>query len=157
MKFFAYAAFSLLLLPMGASLAQSGTSGARAPAPIKGFTYPIFDAKKTAVDGKLLPEGMIKGDEVRYVSETQFDVVNMNISAYADNDPKRVETVLIAPAATVSIKDHLVVSGEKSMRIIRENLDASGNKWKYDHTQKSVVIEGNVHVIFTAELKDILK
>jgi hypothetical protein len=40
---------------------------------------------------------------------------------------------------------------------VRDDLDASGQKWSYDHARKVVVIEGNVHVILRAELKDILK
>lgn len=124
---------------------------AKRPAPIKLFEYPIFG------DG-LVRTGFIKGDEVHYVSESQFDVGNMNLMAYVKGDPTRIDTVLIAPAASVLIKDDKVmVRGDKSMRIVRDDLDASGQKWSYDHARKVVVIEGNVHVILRAELKDILK
>lgn len=130
--------------------AQSITTGS---APIKNFTYEIFEP----VEGKWLRTGFIKGEEGK-VSASQVDVVNMHLTVYAKDAPSRIDTVLMAPTASVVIKDdNAVATGESSIRIVRDDLDASGQKWRYDHNRKTVVIDGKVHVIIRAELKDILK
>jgi hypothetical protein len=142
---------SVLRAQTGSAAAAPGNAATKGPAPIKQFEFPIFGENYVRT-------GFIKGDDVQYVSETQFDVGGMNLSAYAKNAPGRVETVLIAPAASVFVKDNnVIVRGDKSMRIVRDDLDASGQKWSYDHNRKVVVIDGSVHVIIRAELKDILK
>lgn len=142
---------ALTFLAAGSSLPAQ--SPATASAPIKNFTYEMFEP----VDGKWVRTGFIRGDEGK-VSASQVDVGNMQLTVYAKDAPTRVDTVLMAPSATIVIKDdNATASGESSIRIVRDDLDASGQKWRYDHNRKTVVIDGKVHVIIQAQLKDILK
>jgi hypothetical protein len=43
------------------------------------------------------------------------------------------------------------------VRFLRDDLEASGTKWVYNHTEKRISLDGNVRVVFHAELQDILK
>lgn len=142
--------FILSLLPACPLLAQAPATGS---APIKNFTYEMFEP----VEGKWVRTGFIRGEEGK-VSASRIDVGNMQLTVYAKDAPNRVDTVLMAPSASIVIKDdNAVATGESSIRIVRDDLDASGQKWRYDHNRKTVVIDGQVHVIIRAELKDILK
>ncbi len=86
----------------------------------------------------------------------RVEATDMNLSIFTGDATERIETILLSPAATF-LPDTNVASGEKSVRFIRDDLEASGTRWTYDHKEKRISLDGNVRVVFHAELKDILK
>ena len=133
-----------LFLAAGAFAAPVETN-----APVKNFSLPTFT--KEGYRSVLL-----RGNEALFVSLQQIDVSGMQLTLFAGDATNRVETVIVSPAARY-FPQRKVAEGEHGVRVLRDDVEMSGTKWTYDKDQKKVVIDGNVRVIFHAQLKDILK
>ncbi len=90
------------------------------------------------------------------VARERVDLTDMNLSVFSGDAAEHIETILLSPEATF-LPDTSVAHGEKTVRFIRDDLEASGTKWTYDHKEKSISLDGNVRVVFHAQLKDILQ
>jgi len=97
-----------------------------------------------------------RGTEARAIGSKRLDVVNLNLTLFSGDAAARVETILLSPAATF-LPDDKIAHGEKSVRFIGEQLEASGTKWVYRHAENKISLDGNVHVRFNAELKNLLQ
>ncbi len=98
----------------------------------------------------------LRGAKASFPNSNQVDVVDLNLTAYSGDAAKRIETVILAPAATFLPKQNLA-RGESGVRVIRDDLEATGTHWIYDHAEKKVSLTGNVRIVFNAEIKGILK
>lgn len=122
------------------------------------------DAGLAALNQSTLPiftkEGyrslLLRASGMDIVSAARIELTEMNLSAFSGDKTERIESILLAPSATF-LRTEDVVRGEKSVRFLRDDLEASGTQWIYNHREKSISIDGNVRVVFHAELKDILK
>ncbi|MCX6955587.1 MAG: hypothetical protein NTV51_25865 [Verrucomicrobia bacterium] len=128
--------------------ATSGTSETAAPA--KNWVLPLFSPK----------EGFrtmtLRGSEVRPVGTARVDVTDLNITVFSGDAAARVETLLLSPSASFFAKEKRA-TGEKSVRLIRDDIEVTGEGWVYLHDTKTVSLARNVRVVFTAQLNDILK
>jgi hypothetical protein len=140
--------FAAALLPWVFFAATPATPPSASLGDLNQSTLPIFT--KEGYRSLLL-----RSSEMNIVSSTRIELTEMNLTAFSGDATERVETILLAPAATF-LRAEDVVRGEKSVRFIRDDLDASGTKWIYNNREKSISIDGNVHVVFHAALKDIL-
>lgn len=122
---------------------------ARPSAPIKDLTLPTFDQ-----DGKRAT--FLRADEALFVTQTQIDAKNVNFTVFTKDGTGAFDTILIAPSATF-YTDKQFVTGRESVRVLRVNLEVTGEDWSYDHAAKRVVINKNARVTFQDELKSILK
>jgi hypothetical protein len=87
----------------------------------------------------------------------RVDLTGMNLSIFSGDAAERIETILLSPEATF-LPDAETAFGEKTVRFIHgDDLEASGTKWNYVHKEKRISLDGNVRVVFRAELQDILK
>jgi lipopolysaccharide assembly outer membrane protein LptD (OstA) len=118
-------------------------------APVKNISLPTF----TKDDYRSV---LLRGNEALFVSAQQINVTGMQLTMFAGDATNRVETVIISPEARF-FPDRNVAEGEHNVRVLRDDVEMSGTKWTYDKDQKKVVLEGNVRVIFHAQLKDMLK
>jgi hypothetical protein len=140
--------FAAALLPWVFFAATPATPPSAGLGDLNQSTLPIFT--KEGYRSLLL-----RSSEMNIVSSTRIELTEMNLTAFSGDAAERVETILLAPAATF-LRAEDVVRGEKSVRFIRDDLDASGTRWIYNNREKSISIDGNVHVVFHAALKDIL-
>lgn len=135
--------FALLVLP---SLARAAAAGA----PATNWVLPIFTDK----------EGYrsltARGSEVRQFAKDSITVTDLSITVFSGDAAARVETIFLSPLATFFPKDNRA-SGEKQVRVVRDDLEATGTRWSYDHARKRVTLEGDVRIVFNAEVKDLLK
>jgi hypothetical protein len=120
-------------------------------APVKNFVLKVFTK-----EGPLSLS--VRGSEARYLGPDLIEVTDMNITTFTTEPamPTRPETSLLSPEAYFlpnSNKAH----GDKSVRIIRDDLEAWGTKWTYDQKEKRISLDQKVRVVFHAELKDILQ
>lgn len=117
--------------------------------PLVNFRLPAFT-----------PEGhrswLVRGSEARYISETQIDVVELNLTIFTGKPDGKVETLILSPAAEIHFAD-MVAKGKDTIRIINDGFEATGSDWSYAHKEKKVSIGRNVHVVLHTQLKDILK
>ncbi len=137
-----------LILPL-----LSFASGLRAverSSPATNWVLPIFTDK----------EGhrslTARGSEVRPLDKNSIAVTDLSITIFSGDAASRVETIFLSPLATFLPKENRAL-GDKSVRIVRNDLEATGTRWVYDHAQKHVTLDGNVRIVFNAEIKDLLK
>jgi len=133
-----------LFLAAGAFAASVETNS-----PVKNISLPTF----TKDDYRSV---LLHGNEALFVSAQQINVSGMQLTLFTGDATNRVETVIISPEARF-FPDRNVAEGEHSVRVLRDDVEMSGTKWTYDHGERKVVLDGNVRVIFHAQLKDMLK
>jgi hypothetical protein len=140
-------AILLGLLPLAFSL---GHAAEDVPAePTKNFILPTFT-----------PDGyrsmLLRGSEARMLSLRLIQLNDMDLTVFSGDAANRVDSVLLSPVARVSLDDD-TARGPGAVRLVRDDLDLTGEQWTYDHARKRISIARNVRVVFHSELKDMLK
>ena len=97
-----------------------------------------------------------RGARASFPTNDKVEVVDLDLTIYSGDATKKVETVIRAPSATFLPRQNLA-SGEAGVHVIRDDLEASGIHWTYDHAQKKVSLTGQVRIVFNAEFNSILK
>ena len=97
-----------------------------------------------------------RGTEARVLPDRQFEVTDLNLTFFSGDAAAKVETVILSPKA-IFLPDDKLAHGEHSVRFIRDEVEASGTRWVYDHAHKKISLDGAVHVTFHAEFQDLLK
>ena len=137
-----------LILPLLAF--ASGLRAVERSSPATNWVLPIFTDK----------EGhrslTARGSEVRPLDKNSIAVTDLSITIFSGDAASRVETIFLSPLATLLPTENRAL-GDKSVRIVRNDLEATGRRWVYDHAQKHVTLDGNVRIVFNAEIKDLLK
>ena len=137
------AAISLALLLLGTAAAVEIT------APARNWVLPVFTKEGNR-------SMLARGSEARVVTQREFRVTDLNLTLFSGEADAKVETVLLSPEATF-LPDDKVAHGERSVRLIRDDVEASGTRWRYEHTNHRVTLDGEVRVVFQAEMKDLLR
>lgn len=118
-------------------------------APIVNFSVPTFTK-----DGHR--SWLLRGSQGLVISEDQIAVTNLNLTVFTGDASDRVDAVFLSPTATAVLPEARV-SGAGRVRLINDDLEATGEDWSYDHHQKKVSIRKSVHVVFHAQLNDVLR
>lgn len=153
-----FATAGFLLCPGAATLhaqtpatpAPTAPDNASAGVPAKNWVLPLFTAKEGYRNMTL------RGSEVRPVGNSRIDVSDLSITIFSGDAAAHVETMLLSPAATFFPKEQRAI-GAKSVRLIRDDIEVTGEGWTYEHLGKKVSLARNVRVVFSAQLNDILK
>ena len=98
----------------------------------------------------------LRGSRASFPAGGEINVVNLNLTAFSGDATNRVETVILSTAATVLPNQNLA-HGDQGMRLIRDDLEATGTQWTYDHAHKKVSLHGRVRIVFNAELRNLIK
>ncbi|HSY54066.1 MAG TPA: hypothetical protein VK785_06440 [Opitutaceae bacterium] len=140
-------AIFLGLLPLAFSLAHA--AGDTPSEPTKNFILPTFT-----------PEGyrsmLMHGSEARMLTLRLIQLDEMNLTVFSGDASNRIDSILLSPLAIISL-DNDTAHGPGAVRLIRDDLDLTGEQWTYDHANKKISIARNVRVVFNTELKDMLK
>jgi hypothetical protein len=116
--------------------------------PARNWTLPLFT-----------PEGFrqmtLRGDEVRPVSSDRIDISGMNVTVFSGTAENRIDSVLLSPQASFLINEK-IASGQKTVRLIRDDIDVTGEVWTYSYNEKKVLISKHAHVVFRSAMPDIL-
>lgn len=126
--------------------AQSPNLGA----PAKNWVLPLFTDKEG------FRSMTLRGSEARAVGDDRVEVVDLSITVFSGDATAHVDSMLLSPQASFFQADKQARGGQ-SVRVIRDDLEAVGTKWVYDHAQKRVSLDGGVRIVFQTELKDLLK
>jgi len=117
---------------------------------------PITNFKLSVLSDEGFRSSLLRGSEARYISNSQIDLVGMQYTTFIEGEAGELDATLLAPTATVFIDHNKVkVHGDENVRLLRKNLDVTGEQWTYDHSNKRILIEKNVHVVFRIEMKGI--
>ena len=148
-----FAIFTLAAAGAGCAFAESASISTspklKTSSPIKDFRLPTFTK-----EGKRAT--FLRGGEALIVSPGQIDVKDMQFTLFTKDGTGAFDTMLLSPAATV-FTDKKIISGQSTVRLLREDLEVTGEKWSYNHAEKRVLIGNNARVTFQDELKDIIK
>jgi hypothetical protein len=151
------------LLSFVVGMALSATLSAQAPAarppgvtpatvgaaPAVNWVLPIFSDKEG------FRSMTLRGSEVRPAGKS-IAVTDLSITIFSGDANAHVDTILLSPAAVFSPKDNRA-TGDRAVRLIRDDIEVTGVGWSYDHDAKKVSLQQNVRVTFHAQLNDILK
>ena len=98
----------------------------------------------------------LRGAKASFPSTTEVVVDQLSITVFSGDAAKKIETTILSPAASFLPKQQFA-HGETGVRVIRDDLEAYGVSWNYDHLQKKVSLTGRVRITFNAEIKHLLK
>jgi len=144
------AAFPATAGVVAALLALAGLARASGfDAPLLNWALPLFTNDNHR-------QMTARGSEARATGPRQFEVVDLNLTLFSGDAAARVDTVLLSPAATFDAEAK-TAQGQKSVRFIRDDVEASGTRWMYWHEQKKISLDGNVRVTLRAELPALLQ
>lgn len=118
-------------------------------APARNWVLPVFSKEG-------FRQMTARGTEARVLPDRQFEVTDLNLTFFSGDAAAKVETVILSPKA-IFLPDDKLAHGEHSVRFIRDEVEASGTRWVYDHAHKKISLDGDVHVTFHAEFQDLLK
>ncbi len=138
-----------ILLSVPFILAATSARAANFNAPLLNWTLPLFTDDN-------FRQMIARGSEARVTGPHLFEVVDLNLTLFSRDAAARVDTVILSPAATFD-SEAKTARGEKSVRFIRDDLEAAGTHWMYWYDQKKISLDGNVHVTLRAELPQLLK
>jgi hypothetical protein len=117
--------------------------------PARNWTLPLFTKEGYR-------QMTLRGDEVRPITPDRVDITGMNVTVFSGTADAKVDSVLLSPEATFMISEK-IARGDKSVRLIRDDVEVSGEGWTYDYNQKKVLISRHAHVVFHSALPDMLK
>jgi hypothetical protein len=117
--------------------------------PARNWTLPLFTKEGYR-------ELIIRGDEVHPVNSDRVDITGMNVTVFTGGADPKVDSVLLSPEATFLITEK-IAHGDKSVRLVRDDLEVTGEEWTYLYNEKKVLISKHARVVFHSALPDILK
>ncbi len=123
--------------------------GASALAPAINWVAPLFTKDN-------FHSMTLRGAKASFPSNTEVVVEQLSITVFSGDAAKKVETTIHSPAATFLPKQE-IARGETGVHVVRDDLQAEGVHWVYDHLQKKVSLTGRVRIVFNAEFKHLLK
>lgn len=139
-------------LAAGAALLAAALCAAQDAAiapPAKNWTLPLFTKEGYR-------QMTLKGAEVRPVTSDRIDIGGLDVTVYSGGPDAKVDTVILSPEASFMVNER-IARGDRSVRLVRDDVDVTGDGWTYYYNEKKVLIARNAHVVFHAGLPDILR
>lgn len=98
----------------------------------------------------------LSGAEMRPINKDQVDVTDVTIVVWTRDAAPKVDTTIVSPEASY-ILSRKYAFGKKAVRVVRDDVDITGEDWTYEYAQNKVSIAKHVRVVFKAAVPDILK
>jgi|SRR6266542_3160269 len=127
----------------------SATYGADVTSPALNWVLPLFTKEG-------FRSMTARGSEARVTGDHQFEVIDMNLTLFSGDPTMRVENIILSPAATF-LSQEQIARGDKFVRFIGDDIEATGKRWIYLQKEKKISLDGEVRVTLGAELKNLLK
>jgi hypothetical protein len=133
---------------LASMLASAAQDIAVAP-PASNWTLPLFTREG-------YHQMTLRGDLVHPVDSDRVDIVGMNFTVFSGGTDAKVDSVILSPNAKFMINER-IASGAGTVRLIRDDIDVTGEDWSYSYNEKKVLIMRKAHVVFHAALPEMLK
>jgi hypothetical protein len=117
--------------------------------PARNWTLPLFTKEG-------FRQMTLRGDEVRPISADRIDISGMIVTVFSGDAQAKVDSVISSPEATFMINEK-IARGDKSVHLVRDDVEVTGDDWTYFYNEKRVLIARNARVVFHAAMPDILK
>lgn len=119
--------------------------GGEATAPALNWVLPLFtDEGQRSMT--------LRGSAVKPAENGGIAVTDLSITIFSGEAAARVDTMLLSVDAKFLPRENRA-AGTKSVRVIRDDCEVTGEDWTYDHAGKKVSIRKNVRVTYRAPLK----
>lgn len=138
-----------LALALAASLGTLAAQDLSTMPPASNWVLPLFTKEGYR-------QMTLRGAQVRSLSSDQIEIKGLDITVFTGSPDAKVDSVLLSPAATFQVSKK-IAGGDQGVRVVREDLEVTGEVWSYDYNQKEVLISKRAHVVFSAALPDMLK
>lgn len=140
----------ITLLFFAAALAlPAQTPQISAPAPVKNFALPFFNEE----GNRTL---LVRGNEAILTDPRKPRFADMTVTMFARGTVNQVESVLLSKASTVDTTTR-VIEGTDAVRFVRDDIEVTGEAWRYEHSARRIVIQRNARVVLRAELPLLIK
>jgi hypothetical protein len=117
--------------------------------PARNWTLPMFTKEGYR-------QMTIRGDEVHPVSADRVDITGMNVTVFSGKPDAKVDSVILSPKATFLLNEK-IARGAGPVRLVRDDVEVSGEGWTYIYGEKKVLISQHAHIVFHTALPDMLK
>jgi lipopolysaccharide export system protein LptC len=97
----------------------------------------------------------LRGAEVRPSGEV-IAIRDLMVTVFSGDAAAKVDSILMSPAAEFR-PGRNVVSGDRSVRFLQDEVEVTGGRWTFDQAAKKVSLRENVRVTFKGSLNDILR
>ncbi|MBI4622564.1 MAG: hypothetical protein HY736_04985 [Verrucomicrobia bacterium] len=132
--------------PAPATTPNPAPPTATVTAPALNWVLPLF------TDREGYRSMTLRGSAVQPSGANAISVTDLSITVFSGDATARVDTVLLSLDATFFPKENRA-AGEKTVRVIRDEIEITGENWTYDHAGKIVSIRKNVRVVYRLPLK----
>lgn len=133
-----------------ASFASAQIPRVSAPAPAKNYTFSLFSER-----GYHELHG--RGASADLSNPNRIGLNELSLTLFKGDAARTVDTVILSEQAVFEPQKELV-SGPTVVRLVRDDLEATGENWVYDHPAKKILIQRNARIVFIgASLGDLLK
>jgi hypothetical protein len=131
------------------ALAAPASPRLTAPAPARNYTLSLFSEQG-------YHSMHVRGASADLRNPARIGLSELTLTLFSGDASRRVDTIILSPEA-VLVPESQQVSGPSAVRVIRDDLELTGQDWHYDHAGKKILIRRNARIVFRAELSDILK
>src|SRR5690606_24019460 len=131
------------------ALSQAQTPRVTTPAPVKGYSISFFSDEG-------YQNMLVKGATADLRDPDHVVVTGLVLTLFSGDAAQEVDTVLLSPEAIVQPQPE-IVTGPSSVRLIRDDLELTGEDWRYEHAAKRILIHKKARIVFRAPLPDLLK
>jgi hypothetical protein len=132
-----------------ASMLASAAQDIAVAPPASNWTLPLFTREG-------YHQMTLRGDLVHPMDSDRVDIVGMNFTVFSGGTDAKVDSVILSPNAKFMINER-IASGAGTVRLIRDDIDVTGENWSYSYNEKKVLIMRKAHVVFHAALPEMLK
>lgn len=116
--------------------------------PVSNFRLPTFNKEGH--------RSMLIQGASAVVASAQIELTDLNLTLFVGDKADTIETIILSPQAVAEIENERI-HGEHAVRVIRNDLEITGEQWAYNHREKKVSIATKARITFHAPLPDILK
>lgn len=116
--------------------------------PVTNFRLPTFNK-----DGH---RSMLIRGASAVVAPAHIELTDLNLTLFVGDQSDTIETIILSPQAVAEIAQERI-HGEHAVRVIRNDLEITGEQWTYNHREQKVSIATKARITFHAPLPDILK
>lgn len=138
-----------ILLLATAALLTAQTPQIRSPAPVKNFSLPFFDES----GHRTL---LVRGTEAILTEPRRPAFSDVTVSEFAGDESNRVIAVLLSQAAVVDTESRSI-EGSAAVRFVRDDIEVTGESWRYAHDARHLTIQRRARVVINAELPNLIK
>lgn len=132
-----------------AAMAAAQAPEVSAPSPVRNYTLSFFSESG-------YHSMHVRGGTADLRDPERIVVTDLTLTLFTGDASRTVDTVILSPRAILEPEPQQVW-GPGPVRLVGQDLELTGEDWRYDHPAKKILIQRRARIVFQAELADLLK